>query len=169
LQWQKCDEQKNINGHCKTCVRLRLECLGFGPKRPDYLKVIIHSLAGRYRPYFARFSFFACSSFLMLTVERLQESGNVTELRGKIKCFLASQGMIKGHSGSGPRSIQREPIVLRLVDEYSSGSSDSSDGSPSPTFSLPDDSHPQRTSNTRNEMPWPNHGMYPTLSETDGE
>jgi hypothetical protein len=34
----------------------------------------------------------------------LQENNSVPELREKIKQFLASQGMIKGHSGSGSRS-----------------------------------------------------------------
>jgi hypothetical protein len=36
---QKCDEAPNASGDCRTCVRLHLECLGFGPKRPDWLRV----------------------------------------------------------------------------------------------------------------------------------
>ena len=36
-----------------------------------------------------------------------QENNSVTELREKIKTFLASQDMIKGHSGSGPRSNEK--------------------------------------------------------------
>ena len=40
----------------------------------------------------------------------------MAELREKIKTFLASQGMIKGHSGSGPRSTEGEPPVLVLVE-----------------------------------------------------
>ena len=46
----------------------------------------------------------------------LQENNSVTELREKIKTFLASQGMIKGHSGSGPRTTDGDPPVLVLVD-----------------------------------------------------
>lgn len=46
----------------------------------------------------------------------LQENNSVTELREKIKTFLASQGMIKGHSGSGPRSTEGDPPVLVLVE-----------------------------------------------------
>src|SRR6267154_3878482 len=36
---QKCDERPNGEGRCETCIRLRLQCLGFGQKRPDWLKV----------------------------------------------------------------------------------------------------------------------------------
>lgn len=36
---QKCDEQPDDAGQCQTCVRLRLECLGFGAKRPEWLRV----------------------------------------------------------------------------------------------------------------------------------
>lgn len=82
IRRKKCDEQPNEHGACQTCVRLRLQCLGFGAKRPDWMR----------------------------------ENNSVTELREKIKTFLASQGMIKGHSGSGPRSQDGEPQILTLVD-----------------------------------------------------
>lgn len=36
---QKCDEQMAADGSCATCVRLRLQCLGFGAKRPEWLRV----------------------------------------------------------------------------------------------------------------------------------
>ncbi|TFY56798.1 hypothetical protein EVG20_g8787, partial [Dentipellis fragilis] len=36
--FQKCDEQPNDDGRCQTCIRLRLQCLGFGQKRPEWLK-----------------------------------------------------------------------------------------------------------------------------------
>jgi hypothetical protein len=39
LLFQKCDERPNAEGRCETCIRLRLQCLGFGQKRPDWLKV----------------------------------------------------------------------------------------------------------------------------------
>jgi hypothetical protein len=38
---QKCDEQPNDDGECNTCVRLHLECLGFGAKRPEWLRVSV--------------------------------------------------------------------------------------------------------------------------------
>ena len=56
----------------------------------------------------------------------------MTELREKIKTFLASQGMIKGHSGSGPRSNEGEPQVLILVDNLHSSNPSSP---PTPTLS----------------------------------
>ncbi|KAJ3781951.1 fungal-specific transcription factor domain-containing protein [Lentinula aff. detonsa] len=80
IRRKKCDERPDAEGRCETCLRLRLQCLGFGAKRPDWLR----------------------------------ESNNVTELRDKIKSFLASQGMIKGHSGSGPRAAEQEPPTLHL-------------------------------------------------------
>ncbi len=60
-----------------------------------------------------------------------QENRNVLQLRDKIKNFLASQGMIKGHSGSGARSGDHPPILrLTITTEaetppYHSGSSSS--------------------------------------------
>lgn len=41
---QKCDEQPNEDGFCQTCVRLRLQCLGFGAKRPDWMRVRVSPL-----------------------------------------------------------------------------------------------------------------------------
>ena len=43
-----------------------------------------------------------------------QENNSVQELREKIKQFLASQGMIKGHSGGGVRPADQDPSVLNL-------------------------------------------------------
>jgi hypothetical protein len=75
-------------------------------------------------------------------------------MREKIKAFLASQGMIKGHSSSAPRSVEREPITLRLVDDSgysSSSSSESSEDSGRPVSIGGDDTHFLITSSTRDE------------------
>ena len=61
----------------------------------------------------------------------LQENNSVSELREKIKTFLASQGMIKGHSGSGPRTTEADPPVLVLVDHLRTSPS----SPPTPTLS----------------------------------
>lgn len=45
----------------------------------------------------------------------MRENNSVPELREKIKSFLASQGMIKGHSGSGSRNVdsnQPGPVLM---------------------------------------------------------
>ncbi|KAI0925529.1 hypothetical protein AcW1_007951 [Taiwanofungus camphoratus] len=97
IRRKKCDEQPNADGACQTCVRLRLQCLGFGAKRPDWMR----------------------------------ENNSVTELREKIKTFLASQGMIKGHSGSGPRASEQDPQMLILVDNLRASPS----SPPTPTLS----------------------------------
>ncbi|KAF9451915.1 hypothetical protein P691DRAFT_756906 [Macrolepiota fuliginosa MF-IS2] len=132
IRRKKCDEQPNDQGHCSTCVRLRLECLGFGAKRPDWLR----------------------------------ENRNVVQLRDKIKNFLASQGMIKGHSGSGARSSDQPPVLRLTLTEaetppYHSGSSSSP---PSRSQTLSNDEygsgrrhHP--TSNTRSAG-WAPHMDY---------
>ena len=74
------------------------------------------------------------SSLLVdLHVTHPQENNSVTELREKIKTFLASQGMIKGHSGSGPRSNESEPQILTLVDNLQTQPPSSSP--PTPTLS----------------------------------
>ncbi|KZT41856.1 hypothetical protein SISSUDRAFT_971779, partial [Sistotremastrum suecicum HHB10207 ss-3] len=86
IRRKKCDEQADGSGSCQTCVRLRLECLGFGAKRPDWMR----------------------------------EGNSVPVLRERIKQFLASQGMIKGHSGAAPRSTDKEPPLLTLSVEPTS-------------------------------------------------
>ncbi|KAJ7017420.1 fungal-specific transcription factor domain-containing protein [Mycena alexandri] len=99
IRRKKCDEQQNADGHCETCVRLRLECLGFGAKRPPWLR----------------------------------ENRNVSDMRDKIKSFLAAQGMIKGHSGAGPRGAEHDSPILRLNEDSTPSSSESP---PTPTLSL---------------------------------
>ncbi|KAH9052991.1 fungal-specific transcription factor domain-containing protein [Lactarius deliciosus] len=104
IRRKKCDERPNPEGRCETCIRLRLQCLGFGQKRPDWLK----------------------------------ENNNVTMFREKIKDFLAAQGMIKGHSGSGTRTSEQEGMLV-LVTEH--GRSDTSrhhsNQNPYPSYSAP--------------------------------
>ncbi|KAI9061087.1 hypothetical protein FKP32DRAFT_1667804 [Trametes sanguinea] len=34
---KKCDEEREGNS-CKTCLRLHIDCLGWGPKRPDWMR-----------------------------------------------------------------------------------------------------------------------------------
>lgn len=62
-----------------------------------------------------------------------QENRNVVDLRDKIKTFLASQGMIKGHSGSAPRAAEQEPQILSLSADYVSPSNSPQ----TPTLSIP--------------------------------
>ncbi|KAJ7592928.1 fungal-specific transcription factor domain-containing protein [Mycena floridula] len=37
LRRKKCDEQREGES-CRTCIRLTIECLGWGPKRPDWMR-----------------------------------------------------------------------------------------------------------------------------------
>ncbi|KAG0706749.1 fungal-specific transcription factor domain-containing protein [Suillus ampliporus] len=105
IRRKKCDEQPGVDGSCQTCVRLRLQCLGFGAKRPEWLRA----------------------------------SDKVVDLREKIKNFLAAQGMIKGHSGAGPRPSDQEPSILSL----SADSTSPSTSPQTPTLSISsDERHP---------------------------
>jgi C6 transcription factor Pro1 len=119
IRRKKCDERPDAEGRCETCLRLRLQCLGFGAKRPDWLR----------------------------------ENNNVVELRDKIKAFLASQGMIKGHSGSGSRAPEQEPPTLHLsAQNYNSPT----ESPPSQLLVLTDEVIRQGpVSNVREEWPYP--------------
>jgi len=96
LRRKKCDEHR-VGDACQACMRLRIECLGFGAKRPDWMK----------------------------------DRNVVNLIRERIKSYLASKGLIKGHAGSGSR-IQAQDDFLRLSDlrdmatgDYSSSSAGS--------------------------------------------
>lgn len=81
-----------------------------------------------------------------------QESQTVGELREKIKVFLASQGMIKGHSGSGARPSEQEPPMLRLVD--SAGYSSASESPPAQTLSLSSDAGTRHHTSDSRDQAW---------------
>ena len=49
---QKCDEQPNSQGSCQTCVRLRLQCLGFGAKRPEWMRVCFYVISPLHDSHF---------------------------------------------------------------------------------------------------------------------
>ncbi|PSS36747.1 hypothetical protein PHLCEN_2v1378 [Hermanssonia centrifuga] len=36
--WYKCDEERVENDSCRTCRRLGIQCLGWGPRRPDWMR-----------------------------------------------------------------------------------------------------------------------------------
>ncbi|EIN10065.1 hypothetical protein PUNSTDRAFT_86611 [Punctularia strigosozonata HHB-11173 SS5] len=38
IRRKKCDETRDPQGGCETCKRLHLECLGFGTKRPEWMR-----------------------------------------------------------------------------------------------------------------------------------
>ena len=69
----------------------------------------------------------------------LQEPDSVPVLREKIKTFLASQGMIKGHSGPGPRNSDQQPQILILSERVEPRSP------PTPTLSTASSSEGHRS------------------------
>jgi len=84
--------------------------------------------------------------FLLIVVLLWQESSKVTEMRERIKRFLASQGMLRG-IGSGSQNLSQKPAVLQLQ-EYSSGSgSTGAEDSPHDESDMCNKDQPQ-------------HGMY---------
>jgi hypothetical protein len=73
--------------------------------------------------------------------------------------------MIKGHSGSGPRSAEQEPPTLRLAEEYSA----SSESPPTPTLSLSNEGIRRHhlTSSIRDET-WALGSLDPTQYSQPG-
>ncbi|TFK27793.1 hypothetical protein FA15DRAFT_666018 [Coprinopsis marcescibilis] len=147
IRRKKCDEERTERDTCRTCERLRLECLGFGAKRPEWLR----------------------------------ENHNVVQLRDKIKVFLASQGLIKGHSGTGSRTAEQGHAFLRLSGDSPPGYSSGSESPPSHTVSFSSDEdrgHRLVTSSIRDQrdqdsawfMPGSGYGaptLFPTHIRSD--
>ncbi|KAL1739091.1 fungal-specific transcription factor domain-containing protein, partial [Schizophyllum fasciatum] len=96
IRRKKCDEELGQDGQCKTCSRLRLQCLGFGTKRPDYLRVSSARFLFRPRP----------------GSDSSQDNEKVNEMRDKIKLHLATNGMIKGHAGASSRAMDDRPVCV---------------------------------------------------------
>lgn len=138
IRRKKCDEERTDHDTCRTCERLRLECLGFGAKRPEWLR----------------------------------ENRNVVVLRDKIKAFLASQGLIKGHSGTGSRALDQPPNFLQLSGEPpSSYHSSSDDGTPHRrTLSLTSDEDRHRlvTSSVRDQRDQESAWFNPVFGHGSG-
>ncbi|KAF8442441.1 fungal-specific transcription factor domain-containing protein [Boletus edulis BED1] len=129
IRRKKCDEQMNVDGSCATCVRLRLQCLGFGAKRPEWLR----------------------------------ENRNVLDLRDKIKTFLASQGMIKGHSGSATRAAEQEQQILSLSTDYVSPTN--SPQTPTLSISSTNDERPSTYPLRTNTGRYPDSDHLPVMQE----
>ena len=101
-----------------------------------------------------------CQAELVLMGLRApQETHNVAEVREKIKNFLASYGMIKGHTGA---VLPRDSDVLPTL-RLSGDASDSSESPSTPTLSLCSDSlssdgiiagHTYTLSSARDEHLW---------------
>ncbi|KAK2463419.1 hypothetical protein APHAL10511_004505 [Amanita phalloides] len=123
IRRKKCDEENSDRGGCKTCDRLHLECLGYGVKRPEWLR----------------------------------ESQTVVDIRNRIKTFLASQGMIKGHSGSYSRGADQDDQTFLVLRPDYHGSPDTESSTMSGGIRSP--SPP----NLYHE-PWESHPTYPLSS-----
>ncbi|KAG5638487.1 hypothetical protein H0H81_012419 [Sphagnurus paluster] len=77
-----------------------------------------------------------------------QKPEKVTEIREKIKSFLAAQGMIKGHSGAGQRGTEQEMLLLAPGDHSDGYSSTASSTSRTPDMTLSDEDHCMDPSST---------------------
>ncbi|KAI6125040.1 fungal-specific transcription factor domain-containing protein [Pisolithus croceorrhizus] len=108
IRRKKCDEKMNSDGSCGTCVRLRLQCLGFGAKRPDWLRVHIYSI---YLP------------LPQLTLTPPQDSRNVVDLKGKDQVLPRFPGNDQRSLWLGPSLIRAGSLqILHLSHEYASPS-----------------------------------------------
>lgn len=80
---QKCDEKPDAEGNCQTCVRLRLQCLGFGEKRPDLMLVRLVFF------FLYRVSQHSCREIMLLNFERRLRT--FSTLRVRLRTVLASR------------------------------------------------------------------------------
>ncbi|EJD06657.1 uncharacterized protein FOMMEDRAFT_76733, partial [Fomitiporia mediterranea MF3/22] len=60
----KCDEKPDADGQCQTCVRLRLQCLGFGAKRPEWMRVTME-------PEFSMLEVMGCDNLTFLALAEI--------------------------------------------------------------------------------------------------
>lgn len=98
------------------------------------------SALARSDPNGSRSVLHVCATHALHSLTRLvQENNNVSVFREKIKDYLAAQGMIKGHSGSGARTSENEGILLLVPDARSDMSS-----SPTPLSPSSSDDHGPR-------------------------
>ena len=79
---KKCDEQREGDS-CHTCRRLQIDCLGWGARRPDWMRVRVVSL-----------------HFCWRLLTRLQDKRAVEAYKAEIKAKLTRAGLIRGQ----PRS-----------------------------------------------------------------
>ncbi|KAF7316618.1 hypothetical protein HMN09_00394400 [Mycena chlorophos] len=118
-----------------TSTSLMTRCLGFGAKRPDWLR----------------------------------ENRNVLDMRDKIKAFLAAQGMIKGHAGTGPRGSDHALPFLRLDPDSNSNTPSSSESPQSPSLTLSPSEAPRalaHPSSAMRDQPWmPNIDEYDHIQQ----
>jgi hypothetical protein len=75
---QKCDEQREGDS-CKTCKRLTIKCLGWGPKRPDWMRVCVRNCLRKVTE-------------LILA----QDKKAVDDYKANIKAQLSRAGLIRG-------------------------------------------------------------------------
>jgi C6 transcription factor Pro1 len=94
------------------------------------------------------------------SLSSMQDNRNVLAVRDRIKTHLAAQGMIKGHSGAGPRNAEREPPVLRLHDEYPNSTSSSP---PTPTLSISSSDDNRRPGLSISSMRDDSYHLQPSL------
>lgn len=100
---KKCDETPDAEGHCQTCVRLHLQCLGFGTRRPDWMRVCTLHIC----LYFSSLTSpllsvrtMSCGFGIRCAACALQDSNKLVEFRTEITNFLLQNGMVKGHSAN---------------------------------------------------------------------
>lgn len=128
---QKCDEQREEGDSCRTCRRLQLECLGWGPRRPDWMRV-------RHRP--------VRHDDLLLTHpganSTTQDKEAVQAYKTNIKTHLLRLGLIRGQ----PRtSLTTGPSTRasKLVGTPNTGLINGIAGSERGSFPFPDHQQPE--------------------------
>ncbi len=133
---QKCDEQREEGDSCRTCRRLQLECLGWGPRRPDWMRV-------RHPP---PYPFGVRHDDLLLTHpgvnSTMQDKEAVQAYKTNIKTHLLRLGLIRGQ----PRttlSTGTSTRASKLVGTPNTGLINGIAGSERGSFPFPDHQQPE--------------------------
>ncbi|KZV60745.1 hypothetical protein PENSPDRAFT_693999 [Peniophora sp. CONT] len=94
LRRKKCDEQRSDDDSCATCRRLKLKCLGWGARRPDWMRVGAASL---------------------LCNLRCLDKEEVQRYKAEIKAHLLRQGLIRGQPRAGFAANEPRPTARRAA------------------------------------------------------
>ena len=135
---QKCDEQREEGDSCRTCRRLQLNCLGWGPRRPDWMRVRVYSRIARARRTVGQHDKLQIADSPIGT-KCLQDKEAVQAYKMEIKTHLLRLGLIRGQprtSLSAGTSNQASSIVGT---PGVNGTSTSRTGSDRGSFSFPFD------------------------------
>lgn len=130
---KKCDEQREGDS-CHTCNRLKIKCLGWGPKRPDWMRVSSPAVIGQH----------------LLTGCLTQDKQAVEAYKADIKAQLTRAGLIRGQPRSSILQAATTSSGVFTTHQYQGPPSSAPQIDPGPAPSLIFSDSSQGQSSTEN-------------------